>query len=233
MKKNWCNPSAWILGAAFGLLVISSSSPALMAQPAAKKPPEVKITLDTAQAPEIASWAEKAKAQCEKFYPTIVRQLGAPNTGEPLPVTITFYKGRGIAATSGNHIGCNADWFLKHPDDQGALIHELCHVVQDYNGARVPSWVTEGIADYVRWFKYEPKDHRPRVNPDRANYTDSYQTTAAFFDWIVRKKYRLFVKRLNAAARDNEYSDDLFRKYAHQPLDKLWEEYVESLKQTH
>ena len=149
---------------------------------------------------------------------------------EPLSVTIAFKKGRGVAGTSGTHIVGNAEWFTKHPDDYGALIHELCHVVQAYRGKKVPGWVTEGIADYVRWFKFEPADHRPRPNPDTAKYTDGYQTTAAFLDWIVRTKDESFVQRLNAAARSGKYSDDLFRQYAHEPVDKLWAEYVESLQ---
>jgi hypothetical protein len=76
----------------------------------------------------------------------------------------------------------------------------MCHVVQAYRSRenRPPGWVVEGVADYVRWFVYEPENKRPRVrNPDRAKHTDSYQTTAAFFNWIVKTKDKTFVKRLN------------------------------------
>ena len=38
-------------------------------------------------------------------------------------------------------------------------IHELCHVVQSYPNGN-PLWVTEGIADYVRWAIYEKKPHQ-------------------------------------------------------------------------
>ena len=110
------------------------------------------------------------------------------------------------------------------------MIHELCHVVQAYGHKKVPGWVTEGIADYVRWFKFEPAERRPHPNPDTAKYTDGYQTTAAFFDWIVRTKNKSFVQRLNAAARNGKYSDDLFRQYAKKPLDELWAEFIGSLK---
>jgi hypothetical protein len=188
------------------------------------------ITLDTSKSPEIAKWADEAKTRCEKFYPTILAQLAGPNSRQPVAVTITFRKGRGVAATGGNHIMCNTDWFTEHPDDYGAIIHEMCHVVQAYGGRPVPSWVTEGIADYVRWFKFEPADRHPRPNPDHAKYTDSYQTTAAFFDWIVRTKNKAFIQRLNAAARSGKYSDDIFRQYAKKPLDELWAEYIDSLK---
>ena len=39
----------------------------------------------------------------------------------------------------------------------------------------------------MRWFLYEPADQRPRVNPDRAKYTDSYRTTAAFLNFTTRE----------------------------------------------
>jgi hypothetical protein len=178
----------------------------------------------------MAQWASRAKSACEKSYPMICEQLASPGYHPPTAVKIVFVNRHGIAYTSRSQITCCAGWFKRHPDDVGAVIHELCHVVQGYGNQPVPGWVTEGIADYVRWFKYEPADRRPRVNPETAKYTDGYQTTAALFDWIVRTKSRSFVQRLNAAARNGKYSDDLFRQYAKKPLDKLWAEYIGSLR---
>jgi len=194
------------------------------------KAPALIITLDTSQAPEMAKWAAEAKSRCEKFYPMLASLLGTPNFRQPLSVKMTFKSEPGVAGTVGTNIIGSAEWFKEHPDDYGALIHELCHVVQAYGDKKVPGWVTEGIADYVRWFKFEPAKSRPHVDPDTAKYTDGYQTTAAFFDWIVRMKDKSFVQHLNAAARNGKYSDDLFREYAHKPLDELWKEYVDSLK---
>ncbi len=193
------------------------------------KAPPLNITIDTSQAPEMAKWAAHAKSLCEKTYPLIWAQLGSPGFRPPAAVKIVFENKRGVAWTAGAQITCCTDWFQRHPDDYGAVIHELCHVVQSYRRP-VPGWVTEGIADYVRWFKYEPAKRRPHVDPRRAKYTDGYQTTAAFLDWIVRTKNRSFVQRLNAAARNGKYSDNLFRKYARKPLDELWAEFVGSLK---
>jgi hypothetical protein len=195
------------------------------------KTPPLKITLDTSQAPEMAKWAAHVKLLCEKNYPLICTQLASPGFQPPTTVKIVFENKDGVAWTAGGQITCCTDWFKQHPDDYGAVIHELSHVVQSYH-APVPGWVTEGIADYVRWFKYEPAKRRPHVNPrnTNANYTDGYQTTAAFFDWIVRTKNRSFVQRLNAAARDGKYSDELFSQYARKPLDELWTEFIGSLK---
>ena len=113
----------------------------------------------------MAKWAAEAKARCEKFYPTICQQLGTPNSRQPLSVTITFRSKAASPAPPERHIICSAEWFTEHPDDYGAVIHELCHVVQAYGNKKVPGWVTEGIADYVRWFKYEPAKRRPHVDP--------------------------------------------------------------------
>ncbi len=190
--------------------------------------PPIQITLDTSEAPEMASWAAHAKELCEKAYPLILDDLGAPGFKPPDKTKITFKKMNGIAYTSGSGITCGAAWFTEHPDDYGAVIHELCHVVQAYHRP-VPGWVTEGIADYVRWFHWEPANRRPRIrNPERAKYTDSYQTTAAFFDWIVRTKDKTFINRLNAAARKGDYEAELFEKFAGKPVDVLWSEFVAS-----
>ncbi len=196
----------------------------------APEPPALEITVDTSGAPDMAPWAARARELCLKAYPLILEHLGAPGFTPPKSVRLVFTKGKGIAATSGTTITCAEGWFQAHPDDYGAVIHELCHVVQAYGGKPVPGWVTEGIADYVRWFNWEPPARRPRVNPDRARYTQGYQVTAAFFDWIVRTKDKTFVTRLNDAVRNGRYKPELFQEFAGKPLDDLWAEFIASLK---
>ncbi len=196
---------------------------------AEEKAARLKMTVDTSEAPAMAAWAAESKKRCEKAYPMISRHLASHDEPLPSEVHLVFKREQGIAATSGNLITCQEQWFKEHPDDYGAVIHELCHVVQAYHKP-VPGWVTEGIADYVRWFCYEPADRRPRPDPKHAAYTDGYQTTAAFFDWIMRTKDKTFIRRLNTTARDGKYSDDLFREYAGKPLDQLWAEYLKTLK---
>jgi len=216
---------------------IAAAAPEPKKQPSkdtAKKPskiPKIEITLDTSDSPEMADWAAKAKRLCEKNYPMILKHLGDKGFEPPSRTTIVFKKKRGVAETSGGVITCSTDYFTKHPDDFGAVIHELCHVVQSYKSEQPPGWVTEGIADYVRWFNFEPEDRRPRIHDiDRANYTDSYQTTAAFFNWIEKKKTSHFVQKLNAACRKGKYSPELFKEYAGKPLDDLWKEFAKSQK---
>jgi hypothetical protein len=121
----------------------------------------------------------------------------------------------------------------------GALVHETVHVVQQYDqargGNRAPVWLTEGIADYIRCWKYEPAENRHPISPvkdngQRASYTDSYQTTAAFL-WYVTGKYdHELVVELNQAARDGRYTADLWKKYAGKPIEELWTEFAATLK---
>ncbi len=41
------------------------------------------------------------------------------------------------------------------------MVHETVHCVQRYRGRGNPGWLVEGVADYVRFFKYEPKKPAP------------------------------------------------------------------------
>ena len=56
-----------------------------------------------------------------------------------------------VAQTSGGRIMLSTPYLLKAPDDLGVLAHEMTHVVQAYSSPR-PGWLTEGIADYVRYY---------------------------------------------------------------------------------
>ena len=217
-----------LLGSAASLFASRALADEEAKEPA-KETPKIEIALDTSDAPEMAEWAEKAKKTCEDFYPKIVAVLDSEGYKPPKATKITFKKMNGVAYSSGGEITCAAKWFTDHPDDVGAVIHELCHVVQQYHKKNPPGWVVEGIADHVRWFQFEPAERHPRVrNLQKAKYTDSYQTTAAFFDWIVKNKDPKFVTELNAASREGKYKKDIFEKLAGKPLDELWKEFVES-----
>lgn len=193
-----------------------------------EKTPTIEIAVDTSDAPEMADWAEKAKKTCLDNYPLILKNLGGEGFDPPKKTKIVFKKMSGVAYTGGSTITCSAKWFTDHPDDVGAVIHELCHVVQQYRKNSPPGWVTEGIADYVRWFQFEPENRRPKIrNLGKAKYTDSYQTTAAFFDWIVKKKDPQFILKLNAESRSGKYKEDLFEKFAGKPVAELWTEFIE------
>jgi hypothetical protein len=107
------------------------------------------------------------------------------------------------------------------------MIHEMTHLIQSYGGrGNKPGWLVEGIADYIRWWRYEPEAPRPRINPERAKYTDSYRTTAAFLAWAVHKYDRALVRKLDGAIREGKYDPSLFEQSTGKTLDALWEEYM-------
>ena len=193
-----------------------------------KAPPKIEITLDTSAAPEMAEWGKKAMELCEQNYAMIVGELAEEGVEPPSRATLTFNHDPGIADTRGRAIRCSAKWFLDHPDDYGAVVHEMAHVVQAYRSRNSPGWLVEGIADYVRWFRYEPVNRRPRFDPRQHKYTDSYQVTGAFLDWIVQNKNPDFVRKMNVEMRHGRYKPELWKEFAGEELDALWAGFAEA-----
>lgn len=145
---------------------------------AARSPGEVKtgkyeIVFDTSETPELRPWVDAAlRPVCQKWYPRIVAMLPSEGYTAPRRFTVTFRKEmKGVAYTTGTRIVCAADWFGKNLKGEaaGAVVHEMVHVVQQYRqvkgGNRNPGWLVEGMADYIRWFKYEPPSLRPARIP--------------------------------------------------------------------
>jgi hypothetical protein len=191
-------------------------------------PPPLRVVIDAHEAPELAGWARRARDVCVQQYPMIVGHLGGAGFTPPARVTIVLTRKPGVAWTNGDVMTFCAGYFAHHPDDLGAVVHELCHVVQHYPPNRA-GWLVEGIADQVRWFVYEPADRRPHIDPTHARYTDGYRTTAAFLDWTQRTTDPQLVAQLNAALRAGTYDDSLFKRYTGTPLPELWQKFIASV----
>lgn len=202
---------------------------------------KLKIVIDTSKSPQSADWAQNAQQVALEWYPNLVYLLGTPSKKNdpdtftaPMEFTLEFKPMDGVAHAVGNRIVISEKWIKDRPDDIGMVVHEMVHVVQSYRKP-VPGWITEGIADYIRFFVYEKNgDKTCRVNPDKAKYTDSYRTTGAFFDWIVRNKNPQFVHQLNHVCRKsglpNDKIDETFERLAKNKPDELWSQFIESLK---
>jgi hypothetical protein len=185
---------------------------------------KAKIVLDASDAPDVQEWAEKARDLCEKWYPIICEALASKDFTPPREVRLVFKdEKKGIAYTTGTKITVVADWVRKHPDDYGMVIHELTHVVQSY--PKGVGWITEGIADYIRNFKFEPKPTPPKVS-SKSSYKDGYKTAAVFLAWIEKTKDKDFIKKMNEALRTGKYKDDLFKEWAGADVDALWKEFL-------
>jgi hypothetical protein len=189
----------------------------------------VEVVVDVADAPEMKEWAEKVARECERVYPMLNEELKSDGYKPRHQITLSLKSSyNGVAATGGGHITGSVRYFKAHPDDVGALIHETCHVVQGYRGRNNPGWLVEGVADYVRFFKYEP-GKLGRINPERAHYNGSYRVTAAFLNSLCEKYDRTIVRRLNQAMREGRYTDDLFRQLTGKTLPELDDEWRATL----
>jgi hypothetical protein len=201
-------------------------------------PGKYEILFDTSETPELEAWVNsKLRPVCEKWYPIIVEMLPSEGYTPPRRLSVTFRKDmRGVAGTSGTRINCGANWFQRNLKGEaiGAVVHEMVHVVQRYRrirgGTRNPSWMVEGVADYIRWFKYEPESKRPRPDPARAKYTDSYRTTGAFLNYVTETHDKDLVRKFNAAMRQGKYSAELWKAYTGKTVDELWAQYVKELE---
>jgi hypothetical protein len=194
----------------------------------------IEIAVDVSDSPEMKDWAEKCVRICERAYPMINQQLASDGFKPAHFAKMTFKKDyRGVAATGRTRITGSVKYFQDHPDDFGAMVHETVHVVQAYGyGRGNPGWLVEGIADYIRFFKYEPGKVGRLGNPDRLHYNGSYRVTARFLNYVTEKYDRQLVKKLNAAMRQGKYSDDLFKDYTGKTVAELDDEWRASLKKT-
>ncbi len=189
----------------------------------------VEFVLDTTEAPEMEPWCEKVGRICERQYYMINEELRSdgfkPATVVNMKLSNTY---SGVAGTSGARIQGSVKFFKSHPDDVGAMIHETVHVVQRYHG-NYPGWLVEGIADYIRFVKFEPGKLR-RLTPERAKYDGSYQTSAAFLDFVSKRYDKDLVRKLNAVLREGKYTDDWFKETTGKTLPELGNAWKASLR---
>src|SRR6185436_15169029 len=152
--------------------------------------------MDTTIAPDLTEWAEKELAPVvQQWYPKIVKMLPSEGYEAPTNVTIRFRDDMGgtPASAGGGRINCNAGWFKRNlkGEARGSVVHEMVHVVQNYglarranpNATRMPGWLVEGLADYIRWFLYEPESKGAEITPrnfERAKFDASYRVTGNF-----------------------------------------------------
>jgi len=188
---------------------------------------------DTSAAPDLEPWARRAEETCQDWFPKIVGLLPSEGFAPPASVRVVFAKnlGKGIGFAEGTQITLSAPYVRAHPEDVSLVIHELTHVVQAYKGGlhKPPTWLVEGIADYVRYFEYPGRAPSRRINPRAASYRDSYQTTASFLNWIQRQHDPLFVQKINASIRQGNYKEALFHQFTGETLDALWAEFAATL----
>lgn len=184
------------------------------------------VVVDTHDTADLAEWGSKAGREVLTWLPKLSTLLTSEGHTPPNEVTLRFDPSYdGVAYTQGATIVVAADWVRRHPDDVGLVIHELVHVVQDYRG-RGEGWLTEGIADYIRYWIYEPGRRTFPIERGKSHYRQGYGTDGAFLDWIERTRSKGAVAKLNGACREGRYDAARFAEIAGTPLDELWEAFV-------
>ena len=160
-------------------------------------------------------------------YPKLIKKYN-PNS----PAAVSFIidkKYAGVAATSDGTVTFNPAWFEKNPEDIDVITHELMHVVQAYGDSKVPGWVTEGIADYVRATEginnTKAKWSMPDLKPTH-NYDNAYRITARFFLWITQNYKADFVAVLDDTIRKNNFTNDTWKNITGKTIDELWAAYT-------
>lgn len=161
-----------------------------------------------------------------KVYPAEAKKYNAKTARKVTFIIDPAYDG--VAATGGNLVRYNPKWFQKHPLDIDVVTHEVMHIVQAYPNDAGPWWITEGIADYVRYkFGVDNEGAGWKLTPysPKQNYDNSYRITARFFVWIEQHYDKHFVQKLDAAMRSKTYTDRFCTSTTKKTFAELWKEY--------
>jgi hypothetical protein len=191
----------------------------------------VEFVVDVTDAPEMKSWADKVARLCEAWYPRINEELRTDGYKPPTVITMSLKSSyNGVAMAGGGRITGSVKFFKAHPDDLGAMIHETCHIVQRYRSRNNPGWLVEGVADYVRFFKYEPPNKIGPIDAENAHYDNSYRVTARFLAYLTKKYDKEIVLKLNKLMREGNYKEEVFKELTGKDLKALDEEWRATLK---
>lgn len=169
------------------------------------------------------------KSMTDAFWAVYPKEVKLYNKASLKKVVIIIdpeYKG--VAATAGEIVRVNPQWMHSHPADIDVVTHEVMHIVQAYPNEAGPGWITEGIADYVRYTLGVDNAGANWKLPDyksTQSYKDAYRVTARFFVW-VDKQHHGTIKKLNTAMRTKTYTDGFWEKETGKTVDALWAQYA-------
>lgn len=161
-----------------------------------------------------------------RVYPKMVKAYNKKSLRKVQFVIDTSYKG--VAATSNGRVVFSAAYMKKHPADIDVVTHEVMHIVQDYGKSVGPWWLTEGIADYVRFqFGVDNAGAGWSLPEYKASqkYSDGYRVTAKFLVWVEQQK-KGTIKKMNQLLHDHTYTQQSWTDLTGKSLDELWTAYT-------
>lgn len=187
------------------------------------------FAVDVSAAPEAAAWAAEAKLLSEAWFGHLTSLLSTVGATYPREVKLVFKPDISAPAyASGDTITINSTWIRNNPHDFGMVIHELVHIVQQYpRNPKNVGWLVEGIADYLRWWRFEPEAPRTIITKE-SKMTDGYGRTAYFLAWAGKRYDLSLVPKLDKALREARDPMPVFEAVTGKSADDLWREFVEA-----
>ncbi len=173
------------------------------------------------------------KKMINAFFKVYPKLSGDFNPKSAKSVTFIIKEMDGVAYSAGGKIVFSSNWMKNSQgNDIDVVTHEAMHIVQAYRSGG-PGWITEGIADFVR-YKYGIDNKGsgwalPGFSENQ-KYTDSYRVTARFFAWLETNVKKSVITDLDAVMRDGKYTPDTWKDLTGKTVDELWEMYAKDPK---
>ena len=164
-----------------------------------------------------------------EVYPKLLKDFN-PDAQKHITINIdTSYTG--VAYAFNGEITVSSRWLKQKPTDIDLITHEVMHLIQSYPHGAGPVWLSEGVADYVR-FEYGVDNPGAGWSltdfNENQSYTNSYRITARFLVWLSKNYDDAIVNKLDQQMRSKTYSEDSWKDFTGKELDSLWEQYAEN-----
>lgn len=179
----------------------------------------------------LEAWTDDLKPMLPLWWRDINRALGAPACRADKTIRLEFYRLKPdyvAAAARGDRVLINAPYVLANrgkPDMFRMIAHELVHIAQAYPEGAGPAWMTEGIADYVRYYVLFPDDPGRAFDPGQEDWREGYSPAAGLLAW-ADAKWPGTLARVNAAMRGGDKGDVAFAAATGATPAVLWRAYL-------
>lgn len=178
------------------------------------------------------AWTEALRPKLDVWWMAINHTLGAASC-TPKTIRLEFFRikpDKIAAAARGDEVLVNAPYVLANignTDMLRMIAHELVHVAQAYPKGAGPAWLTEGIADYVRYYVLFPDDPGRAFDPGQEDWKEGYSPAAGLLDW-AEATWPGTVTAVSSAMRKGDRGDAAFAAATGSPPETLWKAYLRS-----
>jgi hypothetical protein len=186
--------------------------------------PAVEVQLvfdDKADEEKLKAFGSRSRELIQEWEPKVAAVLGTAEAKRPKQLTVRFKDMDGVAYWDGKAITVSTRYAAKHPDDVMLVVHELTHVLQGYR--KIPGWMTEGLADYVRFGIAEGGKFGIRLDPVKNKPRDSYRVTG-YLILQAEKAHPGLVKKLHLAGVSGGDVEKVWAEHCGQTIDESWAE---------